>query len=739
MVQFIKKRHVLLASVLASLGAWTTWAEGETDPVTPQGWVSPLTTEPSYYWDDTANWDQGVINGVFGPELVGSGKTYPKILFREDTVLPNGLTIKYTNSEQYTTLRGDTSDVTLTLGDDVTVDVGGAKTKGSLVVGSRTADQNAHINLNGDRQFNLENYSLQTFGRIYGGDLRVTGEPTNVANLVLNGNSAIDSETKLVLTSGRGLFIKEQQDYVPGCTRANDVRIENGYLVYEGSTKQKTGTEDRIEKLTLAPGTKGGMSRFQNYGNANYYNAHLSLGSLVREDEAMLHFHVANSLLGAEGTGTQGSLLLTVDSGVETCGEGELGTTSAPIVPWARGSLSNDQSGNGGFTHLVTYEKERGFRLLDIETEQETLIPPFTGPITSEGANIRIRGAGTAEIEGAAVVNSFVCGAGQGDSLNVSAPNGWIKVLTGVIDLSVYNNVYLNANFDCSGVTAYITDVGNKRSYLRGNLKAKDVVLCNNFMRYDWGNSPIIVEANAEITGNAYLNGAVCMQSKDFLPHGDFTGDTYVNGMLQIFNGRMTINGLKGTGRVLFGQNFDSTFVVGDNNADGDFKGDFKVSSNPLSVIKLGTGIQRFAQGVNLQAKSTKGNFTCQAGGIRTDGAIVANTITFADGTSFGGKGSFEGPTTFQGNATLCVTPENGQLNLFTMNGLTIPEGGAIAIDVADGKWKGSQCILKNSESLAGVKFVRSAGNRNYSRIRLSEDKTEVWLDAPTGFTLIIR
>ena len=94
MVQFIKKRHVLLASVLASLGAWTTWAEGETDPVTPQGWVSPLTTE-EWNWDDPANWYQGVINGVFGPELVGSGKTYPKILFREDTDLPNGLTIKY--------------------------------------------------------------------------------------------------------------------------------------------------------------------------------------------------------------------------------------------------------------------------------------------------------------------------------------------------------------------------------------------------------------------------------------------------------------------------------------------------------------------------------------------------------------------------------------------------------------------------------------------------------------------
>ncbi len=737
MVQFAKMRHVFVASVLASLWAWTTWAEEETEPTTPQGWLPALTTG-SWYWDDVANWYQGEINGVFGPELVGSGKTYPTILFREDTNLPNGLKFNYTNSEQNTTLRGDESDVTLTLGGDVTVQIGGATSKGSLVIGSSAANMNAHLNLNGARKFNLENFSLRTYGRIYGGDLQITGDPSRVANLVLNGNSTVETDSQLVLTTGRGFYIKEQQDYLPGCLRARDVRIENGYLVYEGSIRQKTGTADRLEKLTLAPGSKGGMCRFQNYGNANYYNAHLSIGSLIREDETMLHFHVASGLLGAEGTGTQGSLLLTVDSGVETCGDGEFGTTTAPIVPWARGSLSASQTDNAAFSHLVTYDNERGFRLLDIETEQETLVPPYTNENMSVGANIRIRGAGTYDIRGDADVNSFVCGAGQGNALNVYATNGWIRVLTGVIDLSVYNNVYLTANLDCSGITAYITDVGNKRSYLRGSLKAKDVVFCNNFMSYDVGNAPIIVEASAEISRNAYLNGAVCMQSQNFLPHGDFTGDTYVNGKLQIFNGSLTINGLNGRGHVYFGQNYNSTFSIGDNDANGDFKGDFRVSSNPLSVIKLGTGRQRFAQGVNLQGKSSTGAFTCQGGTVISDGPIVASAITFADGTSFGGKGSFEAAATFQGSATLCVTPENGQLSCFTMNGLTIPEDASIRVELADGKWKGSQCILKNSESLEGVKFVRTA-NRNYSRFRLSDDKTELWLDPHQGFQLIIR
>ena len=68
------------------------------------GWQSPLTTT-TYTWSDTANWVDGEINGIFSNGLVGSGKTYPTIVFTADETLPGGLVLAYTNAEQNLTFR----------------------------------------------------------------------------------------------------------------------------------------------------------------------------------------------------------------------------------------------------------------------------------------------------------------------------------------------------------------------------------------------------------------------------------------------------------------------------------------------------------------------------------------------------------------------------------------------------------------------------------------------------------
>ena len=731
MVQFIKKRHVLLASVLASLGAWTTWAEGETDPVTPQGWVSPLTTE-EWNWDDPANWYQGVINGVFGPELVGSGKTYPKILFREDTDLPNGLTIKYKNSEQYTTIRGDTSDVTLTLGDDVTVNVGGAN-KGNIAIGSPEINKNAHINLNGNRTFSLDNQSLSFFGRIYGGDLRVMGEAFQTENLVLKNNGAIDPSVNVTFENGRGLFIYEKDQNVAGCRRAGDIRLENGWLIYEGTSKG-TGTEDSIGKLTLAPGFySSGVAHFLNCTATGAQNAHLTIDEIVREENVLLEISSTTATMGVGDIGTKGSANVMVKGGVETIGSGAAGTPSVGIVPWARGN-----SGTAAwFVNFVTYDSERGFRFLDKTKEYFSLTAPFTGALESSADNVLVKGPGDIDLEGDNVVNSLGCLNSDTGGLHVYSTNGTLTVTSGAVDLTFgkdYSSFKGNLNFGTA--TAYITCNNGKKGSLSGTLSGADIVFGDNAQNSVSAKATFTASSKLLAANDLYINGGVLVGSPDLLPHGELKGRTVVNGKCQFASkDNYAVNGLYGRGIVRLENSYTINLNIGDNDADGDFEGKLVSTSGKLNVTKIGAGRQRFGGSVSIPTSA----FHCSKGTVIVDGPLTASTLTLADGVSFGGKGSFEGPTTFEGNATLCVTPENGQLNLFTMNGLTIPEGGAITIKVADGKWKGSQCILKNSESLAGVKFVRSAGNRNYSRYRLSEDKTEVWLDAPTGFTLIIR
>ena len=82
------------------IGAFASLAEITT------GWQSPLTST-TYTWSDTVNWVDDEINGIFSEGLVGSGKTYPNIVFSADAALSGGLVLAYTNNEQYVTFRGD--------------------------------------------------------------------------------------------------------------------------------------------------------------------------------------------------------------------------------------------------------------------------------------------------------------------------------------------------------------------------------------------------------------------------------------------------------------------------------------------------------------------------------------------------------------------------------------------------------------------------------------------------------
>ena len=73
-------------SILAVVAAIFATATSSIAQITT-GWQSPLTST-TYTWSDPANWVDGDINGIFSNGLVGSGKTYPVIVFTNDATYP---------------------------------------------------------------------------------------------------------------------------------------------------------------------------------------------------------------------------------------------------------------------------------------------------------------------------------------------------------------------------------------------------------------------------------------------------------------------------------------------------------------------------------------------------------------------------------------------------------------------------------------------------------------------------
>ena len=717
----MSNKKTIMLSALSILAGTAAFGEITT------GWQSPL-VNGNYDWADTANWANGEINGIFSSDLVGSGKTYPNITFAADTELPDGLTLAYVNDEQNFVFRGDGGDRTLSLGDDFTLAISGKLTKGYLDFGSTTANQNLNWNLCGDRVFHFESYGAKFYGTIAGGELTVTGTGDADVNLTLAGNGSIASNA--VFTTRRGLSIYEKSQYVSGCRRAEDVRLESGYLVYEGTEKGSTATADSIGRLILAPGLKaGGLVRFQNYGSSSYRNAHLTIDEIVRENETMMDFHAYNNILGAKAIGEDGSVNVTVTKGVTTVGTGLPGSAQTPVVPWARGSATtNGQGTDQYFTHLVTYDADRGFRLLDPDTEYDTYSENYTGAVRETNGNVRVTG-GNVVFTGSTTVNSFSTLASP--ALTVTVTDGVMTILSGVLDLSVWNNVTVNGNFDFGEQTAYITQCGNKSATLQGTIKGRNIVFGDNLIRPVYSTAPLALQSSADISGDVYVNGSVSIANDSFFPHGDKMGRTIINGMLRIFTVQVTLNGLSGRGRIIYGQSYATNLTIGDNDADGDFEGSIERTGGTMSLTKVGAGTQRFGDTVTVNS-----TLKINGGTAIFDGGVAASSVTVAAGAAIGGKGVINTSLAFTGNATLAASKGEGKaLAPLTVNG-PVTAGGTVTVSAASEDWRGESCVLASTEPLTGITFAKGA---NIKGLELRNDGKELWARNISGLIVIIK
>lgn len=710
------KLFAILAIVLT--GATVSLADITT------GWQSPLSTA-NYTWSDTANWVDGEINGIFSDGLVGSGKTYPTIVFTADATLSGGLTLAYTNAEQNLTFRGDGGDRTLTLGGPVSMNLNKA-TKGSLKFGSTTANQGLSLVFTSAPVFDIGYGPWMELSQPVSGSgtTLVTGASGTATILTLHGDAAT-LPGAVSVTPNKGLYFNSNDKNSIGAIRASDVRLDRADLVVQGNTG--AASVDRISgALTLA---EGGMTQFIHYYNADFKNHTLRVGSLAAESGAILDIHSPSLVLGV--TEFESGNNFVVDNGVTAIGTGAAGTVTAPVVPFARASNNNSTADNM-FGYLVSYDATRGFRILDRATEQEEYVAGYEGPVINQGANVYISLAANELVTftGDNTINSLQF-ATSGKAGTLRAYDGTLTVSSGAIEMTGTDNITLNANLSFGNVPAYITYRGDKTGYLKGTLAGSSGVTFQAHVQNGNGNSGIYVEAEGTYTGTTYINSRLFISTPNFLPHGERQGDVVVNGLLQTFTGGpVTMNGLYGNGALRHGQSYATSFVVGDNNADGDFTGNIDLAGGTINFTKIGSGTQRLAGHC-----THNGATTVSGGALIVDGDFTTSSVTVAAGATLGGSGGITNNVTFADGAKLAVTVVDDVASCLTVAGTV--SGGPVTVDVSikSGRWKTAQCILTSGTSMGEMTFVKGEG---IGLLELRNNGTELWATPKTSRLVVI-
>ena len=713
----MKKQSTLAIAAAILASATTAMAQITT------GWQSPLTTT-TYTWSDTANWVDGDINGVFSNGLVGSGKTYPTIVFTNDATLAGGLTLTYTNAEQNLTFRGNGGDRTLTLGGPLVMNLANA-TKGSVKFGSKTAGEGLSLQFTGAPVFQVDNGPWpEVFQPISGeGEALVTGSRDIARILALRGDAAAFPGAVSV-SPNKGLYFNSNDWGSKGATRAASVRLDRADLVVQGNTGAAVA-ESISGALTLA---SGGMAQFIHYYNASFKNHTLRVGSLVMEPGAMLDIHSPSLVLGA--TAFEKGNNFVVDAGVTTFGNGATGTVFAAVVPWARAS-DNSSTDIKQFEYLVSYDATRGFRILDRATEQDHYEAGYVGPITNQGANVFVSLAGgqIVEFTGTNTVNSLQFTT-TGKAGTLRAYDGTLTVSSGAIEMTGTDNITLNANLVFGDTPAYITYRGDKTGYLKGTLAGTGGVTFQSQVQNGNGNAGVYVEATGTYTGTTYVNSRLFISKPDFLPHGQRQGDVVVNGILQTFTGGpVTMNGLYGNGALRHGQSYATSFVVGDNDADGDFTGAIERANGTVNFTKTGTGTQRLA------GHCTHNGATTVAGGtLIVDGDFTASSVSVASGAAIGGNGGITNNLAFADGAKLSVTIADDVAPCLTVGGVV---SGSASVEIAtSGKVHDNfaSCILRSDTPLA-ASF--SCATKGYW-VELRNGGTELWAHKKKTATVVI-
>ncbi len=684
---------------------------------TQAGWLP--TGGGDYYYTNTANWADGVIDNAYNAAF--SGKATQNLLFDAPFDFTNGLS--FTHPGEITTVfRGQGGNVTARLLGDIDVHKSANGSKGSVTFGSNTDGQHLDIDLGGATRTihnaNLDVYLRNTF---FNGDLRI--QNGNWAYLA--GTGGIPAGV-LEITPTSTLVFDSGTRNDTGATRAESVRLTRSTLFARGNPG--ADSTETIAGPIVVDGSEGGCS-FISLSGGNSHTELLTATAIEREPWAPVS--ISGATLGAtNGAGAVARFLLASPPAL-VGGGGAAGSTDISIVPGMVGSAKYRGGDHGDYSlTFLTYDAQTGFRPLELETEfvQEDAFP--IGQTTT--ANVRVAYGATVDISEETTINSLLVQGRDAKGTNTYVNGtGPLHITSGQVIIGYHRNSspYVNVPIDFGTATGFVEYPQNKNSYMNGAISGTGgVVFYQASMTTTGGALTLGGGSSHTWTGDTYILSQFAADA-NALPGRDRLGDLYVHGMLEVDEG--TYNGLNGCGIIRRRSSGGGTLSFGDNDADGDFTGTFTQNKGKFTIRKIGAGTQRLACSSMVGINGLQAN----AGTLILDGTLSESSVTVANGAAFGGDGEVAaGGVSFADGSVFAVRIADGVAPCLEVAGEVT---GSASVEVsATGRVRDnfSACILR-SDSAISATFA--CATKEYL-LELREEGKELWLSKKPIATFIL-
>lgn len=665
-------------AILAALAAFAIPA-ANADITT--GWLP--TAQGTYSFLDAANWANGETNGVFSADWTPAG--WQVFNLSEDWT---GSLSFYGNITKDLTFNGSGGTRTIYLNDDFVI-------RPSASSGKIVFDTTVNLDLGGgERVFSLASPSSAD-------KFRFNGVMTN-GNVIIEGNAGISlfnaaSISGNVKVGENSTLTINYANNNHTVKRANDIGLHRGTLsvsAYSGDDTAQFGN------LTVSGASVPGVSVV-----TIAHNNHVS--TLEAKSLTVNHggtLAILGDDLAAEGSKANRILFETPPMPSETFSKAESPSAYVleGVVMTVGGNnvLPTKDAANTAYSSmptLATYDEVSGVRALS-SSETSTAIS------ATEAVNLIVPSAGTINLSGDAVVNSLQMQANAYNSSPASITGeGTLTIESGMIlAIAPKDGALIDVPVNFGATMGYVVVGGALKGTYEiklkkpvsgtGGLVLTKISATGYDHRVEASSSGRAVTASEAVgntyTGDTYVQCIVDVGSSDFLPHGERSGNTIVNGSLKF--GTISINGLYGTGLVK-----GTTLTVGEDGSDSHFSGTAALTS-ALNV---------------------------KAGSVILDGSVTQGAVNVAAGAAIGGDGSVAGGVAFAEGAKLAVDVVDGAAPSLSVAGAVT--GGPVTVDasIAGSKWTEPQCVLR-SESAISATFVKGA---NVGTLELRENGTELW------------
>ena len=655
---------------------------------------------------DPANWNEGDINGVFPAEWAPTAD----ISLRLTNDWTGTLTFLGSIAKK-TTFFGRSDDDrkaqkrTITLDEDLVLRPNGSS--GSLIFDSENATVDIDLG-GGIRQFLC--YSPSTAdkfrfgGQIANGNLVLGG---NGAGMTLVGNAAIGGDVEVRPNTTLVVNWVKTSDAVRHTEDLELHRATFAASAYQRNNTFETGT------LRVSGADAAGVSLVTI--NPVSYVATLRADALDITDGGTLAVMASN--LGAEADATTAARLLFAEAPALAGDAGEAGTPGVAVLPGVvlgtahnalpTGTINNSENYNGLF--LATYDETLGVRRLS----DDEIAYDVSG---TEAVNLVVTNDAPLAITGDAKVNSLQLVARHyRHAVPQISGEGTLTVKSGMVLMTVpKNGANLNVPVDFGSVQGRFFAACSESDqakimknvsgtggvvFSKGLATSTDATIAANSTK----GRGFLISSSADYTGDTYVQCIVEVGSNDFLPHGQRSGDTIVNGSLNF--GTISINGLYGTGAVR-----GTTLTVGEDGSNSDFDGSVYVTT--LNIAR---------------------------GKFWLDGTVAQGAVNVAKGAAIGGTGTISTSLNFASGAKLVrKVVGTGLEDPLEVAAITAAEGSAITVEADPNTWKTESCLLKvtGDSTLTGLKFARG---ENMGHLEIRADGKELWSRKANALCIIIR